>query len=354
MKRGILTIVIVIAVIAIIASVLTSNKKENEAKTAVVSQASGAILVKTAIAKKESINLDFTANGNFAPKQDLNLLAETSGRVTQLMVQEGSSVSKGQVIIKIDPEYTSLDLQNAESAYQKLKIDMDRYQSAYETGGVTKAKLDEITFNLRDAETKVQQAKRKVQDSYIKSPISGVINKRNVELGAYVSPGTPLFDIVDISTLKLKVTANESQVVQIKKGDKVTITSSVFPGKEFEGRVTFIAAKSDNTLNYPIEIEVSNLEANTIRAGMYATATFKFPTQEPEIIVPRSSFVGGVSSNQIFVLGNDSTARIKDVVTGRILGEQVEVRSGLNEGEVVITSGQINLVDGTKVTPQSK
>jgi len=353
MKRGILTAVIVIVIIGLIAWILTSNKKENEAKTAVVSKSSGAILVKTEVAKKESLNLDFTANGNFAPKQDLSLLAETNGRVTQIMVQEGSRVSKGQVLVKIDPEYASLDLQSAETAYQKLKTDMERYQSAYETGGVTRAQLDEISFNFRNAETQVKQARRRVQDAFITSPISGVVNKRNIELGAFVSPGTPLFDIVDVSTLKLEVTANESQVVNIKKGDKVAITSNVFPGKEFSGTVTFIAAKSDNTLNYPVEIEVTNPEENTIRAGMYATATFKFPKQEPQIIIPRSSFVGGVNSNQVYVLAKDSTAQIKEVVSGRILGEQVEIKSGLEEGETVITSGQINLVNGTKVSPQS-
>jgi len=101
-----------------------------------------------------------------------------------------------------------------------------------------------------------------------------------------------------------------------------------------------------------VEIEVSNPEPNTIRAGMYATASFKFPTQEAQIAVPRSAFVGGVSSNQLFVLENGDTARLKTVVAGRVVGEQVEVISGLNEGEVVITSGQINLVDGSKVAPQ--
>jgi len=353
MKRGILTAVIVIGIIGLIAWVLTSNKKENEAKTAVVSQSGGAVVVKTIAAKKESLNLDFTANGNFTPRQDLSLLAETNGRVTQILVEEGSRVSKGQTLVKVDPEYASLDLQSAESSYQKLKTDMERYQSSYETGGVTKAQLDEITHNLRLAETQVRQARRRVQDAFITSPISGIVNKRHVEMGAFVSPGTPLFDIVDVSKLKLEVSANESQVVNIRKGDKVTITSSVFPGQEFTGTVSFIAAKSDNTLNYPIEIEVNNPGDNSLRAGMYATAKFQFPTQEPQIIIPRSSFVGGVNSNQVFVLAQDSTAKIQEVVPGRILGEQVEIRSGLEEGQTVITSGQINLVDGTKVSPQS-
>src|SRR5690606_35192923 len=199
----------------------------------------------------------------------------------------------------------------------------------------------------------LRQARRRVQDAFITSPMSGIINRKNIEHGAFVSPGVSLFEIVDVSSLKLQVTANESQVVNIRKGDKVSITTSVFPDQTFTGTVSFIASKADNTLNYPIEIEVANPGENSIRAGMYATARFTFPKQEERIVIPRASFVGGVNSNQVYVMGSDSTARLKEVVAGRIIGEQVEIRSGLNEGEIIITSGQINLVDGTKVSPQS-
>lgn len=353
MKRGILTIGIVVVVIGLITWVLINNKKENEARTAIVADDSGAIVVKTAVAEKQSLALNFSANGNFAAKQDLDLLAETNGRVTQLMVDEGDRVRKGQTLVKIDPEYANLDLQQAEAAYQKARTDMERYQSSYETGGVTRAQLDEVALNLRNAETMVQQAKRRVQDAYIKSPISGIVNSRNIEQGAYVTPSTLLFNIVDVSSLELNVTVNESQVVNIKTGDRIKITTSTFPDKEFSGVVTFIAPKADATLNYPVKIEVVSPEANTIRAGMYATAVFEFPEQAPEITIPRSSFVGGVNSNQIYVLGKDSTAQLKEVVAGRIMGEEVEIVSGLEEGETVITSGQINLVNGTKVSPQS-
>lgn len=352
MKRVIITIIALIVVGALIAWVLTNNKKENQAKIAVVTDLSGAVIVKTAIAKKDTLNLDFSSNGNFTAKHDLNLLAETGGRVTQILVDEGSRVNKGQVLVRIDPEYASLDLQNAEASYSKLKKDQERYASSYETGGVTKSQLDDIELALRNAETMVQQARRRVQDSYIKSPISGVVNERLIEPGAFVAPGTPLFNIVDVSSLKLKVNANEQQVVHLKTGDHVKITSTVFPDKTFQGVINFIAPKADNTLNYPVEIEVTNQDANNLRAGMYATATFEFPRQEPALLIPRTSFAGGVNSNQIFVLENEDTARIRDVVSGRIIGDQVEIIGGLKEGEVIITSGQINLIDGTLVKVQ--
>lgn len=352
MKRIIITIVVVIGVLALIGWVLSNNKKENEAKTAVVAETGGAIVVKAAKVSKQPIVLDFTANGNFAANQDLKLLSEVSGRITKLLVKEGARVSRGQVLALVDPELTNLDRQVAEENLQKLKTDYARYKSSFETGGVTKSQLDEIELQLRNAEIKLQQENRRVADANIKAPISGIINSRSVEVGTFLSPGTELFEIVDLSQLKLKVTANETQVVNLKVGDKVSIASTVFPGKEFNGTVTFIAAKADNTLNYPVEITVDNSAASELKAGMYGTAHFKFPQQEPTVLIPRGSFVGGVNSNQVYVLSADSTATVRKVVAGRIFGEQVEIVKGLEEGETVITSGQINLVDGAKVDAQ--
>ncbi|WP_262246937.1 efflux RND transporter periplasmic adaptor subunit [Parapedobacter soli] len=353
MKRIIITIIVVIGLLGLIGWVLTNNKKENEAKTAVVAETGGAVVVKVATVSRQPIVLDFSANGNFAANQDLKLLSEVSGRITRILVDEGSRVRAGQVLALVDPEILTLDKQAAEDALQKLKTDHERYKSSFETGGVTRAQLDEIELQLRNAEVRLQQANRRVADAAVKSPINGIINRRSIEVGAYLSPGTELFEIVDLSQLKLQVTANESQVVHLKVGDKVTVTSTVFPAEEFNGKVRFIAAKADNALNYPVEIVIDNNHSSELRAGMYGTANFKFPQAAPAILVPRGAFIGGVNSNQVYVMDADSTAAVRDVVAGRIFGEQVEIIKGLEEGETVITSGQINLVDGAKVAAQS-
>lgn len=352
MKRVLITLLIVAATIALIAYVLTQNKQENEAKAAVVAETGGAVAVTAMRATLHELDLDFSSNGTFKANQDLKLLSEASGRITNILVSEGSRVSKGQVLAHIDAEYASLDVERVEDALQKLQVDYERYKSSFETGGVTRAQLDDIEFNLRSTENQLQQAKRRLSDSYVRAPISGIINKRHIEIGAYVGPGAELFEIVDISRLKLEVTANEYQVVSLKVGDRVRIFSSVYPDREFSGTINFIAPKADNTLSYPVEILVDNASDEGLRAGMYGTATFKLPTQEPSIIIPRSAFAGSVSSNQVYLVSDDSTAVLTNVTAGRILGEQVEILDGLKEGDVVISGGQINLVDGVKVAAQ--
>jgi RND family efflux transporter MFP subunit len=352
MKRGIIIAIVIIAAIAGIGFVLTNNKKKNEAVTAIVAQGGGAVSVRTAVVKKEAANLDYSVNGVFTPYKEINFLSENAGRVTRIFVDEGDYVTKGQVLARIDAEILNTDRETAEATLQNALKDEARYSSSFATGGVTQQQLDQARLAVKNARLRLQASKRRVSDANIKSPINGIINKRYIEVGAFVTAqGTQLFELVDVSRLKLKVNVNESQVANLKVGDPVQIKTTVFPNLDFNGKVSFIAAKADNSLNFPIEIQVVNNKPNTIKAGMYGTAIFKFPKQAPTITVPRGAFVGSVSSNEIFVLEDGNKARLREVVAGRILGEKVEILDGLKEGETAITSGQINLTDGAVVAP---
>lgn len=352
MKRGIITALVIILAIAGIVLVLTNNKKKNAAKTAIVAQGSGAISVRTSVIQKQAINLDFSANGTFAPNQELNFLSENAGRVTKIYVEEGDRVTKGQSLARVDAEILNTDKETAEANLQNAIKDEARYSSSFKTGGVTQQQLDQAKLAVQNAKLRLQSTQRRVSDANIKSPINGIVNKKYIEVGAFVNAqGTQMFELVDVSKLKLKVSVNESQVANLKVGDQVQIKSNVFPTDDYVGKITFIAAKADASLNFPIEIMVENNKKNTIKAGMYGTAIFKFPGQAPSLTIPRGSFVGSVSSNQIFVLGEGNKAVLRKVVAGRILGENVEILDGLKEGETVIISGQINLIDGTPVTP---
>ncbi|MDF2187728.1 efflux RND transporter periplasmic adaptor subunit [Paraflavitalea sp. CAU 1676] len=348
--RTIITIVVLVGAVALIASTLKNNKKKNAEKTAVVAEANGDIAVRVTPVQKQSLALDFGVNGNFIPGQQLDFMAENSGRVTQVLVDEGSTVSKGQTLAVIKTDQLNVDLESAQANYNNAIKDKERFENAFKTGGVTQQQLDQARLALSNAEARVAQAKIKIGDAYIRSSINGVVNKRYIEPGAVVSPGTKLFELVDISRLKLQVTVNESQVANLKVGDKVKIKASVFPDKDFAGTVTFIAAKADATLSFPIEIALAANPGNQIKAGMYATAIFDFPAQAAAILVPRSAFIGSVNSNQVFVAKSDSTASLRKVIAGRVLGDKVEVLQGLQEGETVITSGQINLSEGSPIT----
>ena len=343
--------VIGIAVIALIAYVLTNNKKKNEEETSLVSAKNAAVAVRIDTVRTQQVATDFIANGNFEPAQTLEFSAESAGRVRRVLVDEGSTVRIGQVLAVIEGDKLSVDVQSANAGYQTALADMQRYENAFKTGGVTKQQVDQARLALSNAKSRLDQARISFGDATIKSSINGIVNKRMVEPGSVVASGTPLFQLVNVSKLKLRVTVNENQIAPLKVGSAVQVKASVFPDKEFSGKITFIAPVADETLNFPIEIEINNT-GNLIKAGMYGTAVFgTSEAQQPALrVIPRNAFVGSVNSNQVFTV-KDSVAKLTKIVAGRVFGDKVEVLDGLQDGEIVVTSGQINLTDGTKITP---
>jgi RND family efflux transporter MFP subunit len=350
MKKNIIIAVVIIGSLGLIAFTLMNNKKENEAKTAIVAQKNAAVSVKTTAVKTEDVSLDFMVNGNFEPIQELTFSAEKSGKVISVLVKEGDYVNVGQTLVVVRSDVINVNASTAKAVYNNAQADYARYENAYKSGGVTKQQLDQAKLAMTNAGSNLKQANINVGDTRIKAPIKGFINKKYIEPGSILTgmPATPMFDIVNVSKLKLIVTANESQVASLKIGNPVNVTASVFPDKVFSGKITFIAAKADESLNFVIEIEIANNTNNSLKAGMYGTANFASKQKQQLKVVPRNAFVGSVSSNQVFVVEN-GIAKLRKVVAGRILGEQVEIVDGLSDGELVIITGQINLQDGNTV-----
>ena len=351
MKKIIITIVVIVAALGLIGYVLTKNKAENEAKTAIVAEKNATVSVRIDTVKTENVSLDFVSNGNFEPVQELKFSAEKSGKITSVLVKEGDFVSVGQTLAIVRSDVINVNAQNANAVYQNAVADYNRFENAFKTGGVTKQQLDQAKLAMINAKSQLTQANINVGDTRIKAPISGFINKKYIEVGSIITgmPATELFDIVNVSKLKLKVTVNESQVASLKVGTPIKVTASVYPDKTFSGKITFIASKADESLNFPVEIEITNNASKDLKAGMYGTAEFASNQQNQSLkIVPRNAFVGSVSSNEIFVIENGA-AKLKKVTAGRILGDKVEILDGLSNGETVIVTGQINLQDGSKV-----
>lgn len=350
MKKNIIIAVVILGSLALIAITLINNKKENEAKTAIVAEKNAAVSVKTAQVKTEEVSLDFVVNGNFEPIQELTFSAEKSGKVISVLVKEGDYVNVGQTLVIVRSDVINVNASTAKAIYNNAQADYARYENAYKSGGVTKQQLDQAKLAMTNAGSNLKQANINVGDTRIKAPIKGFVNKKYIEPGSILTgmPATPMFDIVNVSKLKLNVTVNESQVASLKVGNPVTVTASVFPDKVFSGKISFIAAKADESLNFVVEIEIANNTDNNLKAGMYGTANFASKQKQELKVVPRNAFVGSVSSNQVFVVEN-GLAKLKKVVAGRIIGEQVEIVDGLSDGDNVIITGQINLQDGKPV-----
>lgn len=349
MKKTLIYIIVAAVLIGLAAYKIAGNKEKQTKEVAEVAKQVDKINVNIVTVKRENINTDYSANGTFIPKQEMNQSSEIAGRIVSVLVKEGSRVAAGQVLATIKRDAIEVDVAQAQNNLQNAMIDNQRYENAFKTGGVTKQQVDNSRLQLKNAQAAVRAQGVKVNDTSIRAGISGTINKKMVEPGTVVSIGTAMFEIVNINSLKLSVLVDESQIGRIQLGQEVPINVNVLTEDSFSGRITFIAPKSDASLNFPVEIEVQN--RGNLKAGMYATALFKTnhgAETQNMLTVPAEAFVNGVSSGQLFVVQN-GTAKLIKVTIGKIYGDKVQILSGLNDGQQVITSGQINLDNGSKI-----
>nr|WP_297307454.1 efflux RND transporter periplasmic adaptor subunit [uncultured Flavobacterium sp.] len=348
MKKVIITGVVIIAALAGIMYVLNKNKAESEKQTEIVAEKNASVLVRIEPVEYKEVNGQYIANGIFMPKQDVKISTETPGVVSKVNVSEGSFVNAGQVLAVIKSDKQNVGVANAQAVYNNAKAEVQRFESAYATGGVTEQQLKQIKLQFENAKNNLESARISASDVNITASFSGIVNKKSIEPGSYVNPGQEVFEIVNVSTLKLRVNVDEKNVGSLKIGQVVNVESPVLPGKTFKGKITFIAPKADASLNFPVDLEIENNPNNELRAGMYGNAYFGDSQISNVLVVSRNAFVGSVSSNEVFVFKNGK-AYLTNVTVGRTFGDFIEITSGIEAGEQVIVSGQINLVNETVV-----
>lgn len=345
-KKTIIITVAVIGITAIFFFILQNNKEENEKELSIVARENTEVAVNTAVVQKERIAGMFTVNGTFSPDTRAQISAEMGGQIAAVYVKEGDVVEKGQVIAKLTVDKTNVNLANAKATLDNAISNLERYEAAFKTGGVTASQLDQARLQVENARAQYKSAQLTSGDTSVRSKINGIVNDKMVEVGMVVAPGTPIVEVVDISSLDLRLQVDEALVSKLENGDLVQVVPSVTKDT-LTGKITFIAPASNGALKFPVEVTIDNSERN-LRAGMYGTAVFNQAGLNDVLVIPREAFVGSVSDNQVFVVKNE-TAYLTKIQTGINYGGKVQVTDGLSEGDVVVTSGQINLIDATAV-----
>ena len=347
MKKSMYYIAVII-VLAAIVGILIRNKNSVEKKSELATKVSTTVAVQMDVVKDARYTLSFSSNGSLEPIRELAYLSDVAGRIVSIKVDEGSLVSKGTVLIQVDDEMLKADFVASEAAFKSLKVDFDRFTNANNQGGVSNQQLDNIRTQLIAAESRYISSKRRLADATIKSPISGVINKRYVEVGTYLSPGAKLFDIIDNSQLRVWCNVTENQVLLIKKGNTVKVSCNTFPDESFSGTVTFIGQKADRSLNYPVEITISQRNKSQLKTGMYVTTYFDMKSEKQGILIPRNAISGSVKAANVYAVENGIAVK-KNVLIGAMIEKNVEILKGLQAGDSIVVGGLINVSEGTKV-----
>ena len=349
MKKVIIYTVAIVTLLGMFAFILKSNKEANAKQAELASVTNEYIPVEIHEVKREQLGGSFKSTGNFQAESELDFASEISGRITSILVEEGSYVNKGQLLARTDDKFLLNELATIQASFNQAKTNKERFEHLIETGGITQTQLEDVSLNYQNAQARLENIKLRIADTYIKAPISGIINARYIETGSYLSPGTKMFNIVDTRNLELVVNVTESQVLQAREGETVHVVADALPNQEITGKVKFIGVKADNSLSYQVKIAIINDSELTLKAGMFGTAIFDQDHNQIAMTIPRSAIFGSVQNPQVYVVDGQK-AVLTSINIGKIEGQVIEVKSGLNVGQRVVVSGQINLENGTKVT----
>jgi RND family efflux transporter MFP subunit len=348
MKKKTILIATVVVIIAAIGVKLAINKSKIDMNKQARQQVTTTVTVKPVINKEQNSTLSLT--GVTAAKQEVTLKAETAGQITAVNFNLGDFVQKGKTLVEIDSRLAELNLEAAQLNLSRLEDEYNKTKNLYSGKATSETKVRDAKIDYEKAKIAVEQAKKQLGYTRIAATQNGYIVSKLIEKGSYVSPGTPILSLVDVSQLKVTINVAEKEVYNMKIGQNVKISSAVYPSVVYDGRVSFVSQQGDKVHNYPVEITLNNKPSYQLKAGTFVNVDFSFASEKSKLLIPRESLIGSIKNAKVYVVNNDSTVHQKSIVIGRDLGNYLEVLSGLSEGEQVVTTGQINLSDGITVS----
>lgn len=329
-------------------------------------------------AQRATQNDYLEAPGTVRPAQSAQLSSQVMGTITRVNVHEGDAVKQGQVLVTIDEAQPHAAYQSAQAGLQASKqaiaaadanyaladATMKRYQSLYDKKSVSPQEYDEVKTKLeaakaqRDAaqagslqaEAGVSQSATMVGFTKIRAPFDGLVTAKLADTGAMAAPGVPLLAMEDPSRFRLEANVDESQIGAVKIGEAVPVVIDSLGGQEIAGKVVQIVPAADPaSRTFTVKIE---LPANAmIRSGVFGRA--RFPRgQRESLAVPQSALLQRGQLDAVYVVNKDGVATLRYVTLGKPSAGNVEVLSGLENGDRVVAEASGRELSGKRVEGQ--
>jgi membrane fusion protein, multidrug efflux system len=289
-----------------------------------------------------------TAVGSLRSDESVTLRPEIAGRITEILFQEGKPVTKGETLVRLDP---SINLAEVRQARANLTLAKAKYERSVDLAGrnfISGQAKDEARNNLEIAASALALAEAKLRKTELKAPFSGIIGLRVVSVGDYVREGADLVNLQAIDPLKVDFRVPENFLKQVQVGQSVEVTLDALPGKTYEGKVFALDPLVDAAGRaIVIRAQVRNQDT-TMRPGMFARVTLITSQDRNALVLPEEALVPQGSDQFVYRIEDSKAVRVK-VETGQRRDGKVEVLSGLERGDVVVTAGQFKLRDGSVV-----
>jgi RND family efflux transporter MFP subunit len=327
----------------------------------------GAALVKVMEVKRQRISEKLFFTGIIEAWQTINITPEVGGKISRIYVEEGDSVSRGQLLAELDSRATRLQadqakavVQVAQANYNDAEKNMERMERLRKENAVSEQQNEKIRLAYEAARAELERAKAalnlaeyNLDVSLMKAPFSGVVASKNAEVGDVInpmmgsfSPASGVLTLVDYSRVKIQIDVSYEDIVRIAKGQAAYLSVETYPDKKFEGKVLVVNKAADPvTKKFHVEVVAENPE-RLLRPNTFGEIMIEVSSHEDALAVPQKAVL---DNTHVFVLKDDSTVARRDVTLGLQNTDSVEVTTGLEAGDVVVVEGNYGLADGDKV-----
>ena len=300
------------------------------------------IQVHAQIAENKSRTITEEVAGTVRAKLRATLEARLSGRIQQMPVVLGGKVQNGQLIARLDAAEMAARLEQAEASLEQAEREWKRVSALFEQQSVTRAEYDSVESRRRIAKGALAEARAMMSYVEIVAPFDGVVTKKWADVGDLASPGKPLVDIEDPSALQMEADVPEAMTSQIRKDSRLRVRVDATKD-DLEGVVAEIAPAAD-TVSRTFRVKLDLPSTAGLMPGQFARLAVPIGERK-SVRVPVSAVVQRGQLEIVFIVANHR-AQLRLVKTGKRIGDETEILSGLNGGESVAVSGADQLTDG--------
>ena len=293
--------------------------------------------------------------GSLAAVRHVRLTPELGGLVTGIHFESGDTVKAGTLLVQLNDAPERADLQAALAKESLAESQLARAERLVKTGAVSHEVLDQRRSERDQVLANIRQLEAQIAQKRIRAPFDGEIGIRQINLGQHLNPGDEIATLTDLSQLYVEFSVPQQDLGLVGRDAKVSVTTDGWPGRRFNGTVNAIEPQIDvNTRNVTVQALMPNPD-KALRPGMYVDVAVNLPPQHDALLVPVTAIQTSASGESIVVVRDISSdgggvAEIVPVTTGRRMGDQVIVETGLKPGDVVVTQGQIRVQPGQPVT----
>ena len=306
------------------------------------------IPVETTTPIRGDIDAIYTGTAPIEAFSEATVIAKVEGEVRQILIEEGDTVVKNQVLARLDGDRLRLEMNESQARLRKLQRDFERNQELTETGLISEGDFEKIKFNLEALQAAYNLANLELDYTQIRAPIDGVVSERFIKIGNTIKAGDPIFHVTSLSPLVAYLHVPEREYRQIAAGQPAGIRIDALGGDPFLAYVTRVSPIVDPaTGTFKITIEIGN-EQKRIKPGMFGRMAITYDRHENALQIPRSAIIESATATSVLV-EEEGIAIRKAVQTGYSFNGMIEITSGLDDGENVITVGQVGLKSDSRV-----